>query len=532
MSSIFLRIYGGMLFSLLLVSLLSGIAITIFNSSRLVDYREAMVRGTFRIVSEMVAELPPQQRQKMLDQWSHRLTLPFSLVSQQTLALTQSEKKALRQGHVKLKALDERRAVVYSWVNSKLLLRGYIGAVSGQTSNGTISLLREYLNHLPPQRRAAEVMKLNKEAFSYPVNLISPENANLQPVQKEQLSMGGVVTVLDNEAESISLYAQLKNGHQLIQLGPLDLFKPYPFNLIIAISLFVLSSLSLAIYVLVRSMEKRLRKLERAATRFSSGDFAVRVDVKGRDSIGSLGTAFNAMASYIQHLISIQKEMIRGVSHELRTPVARLRFALEMIADAETDKARKIQLTGMDKDIEELDTLVDEFLTYANLEQGAPVIRLERHNIESIITRVVEDHLRLQSRVAIEHTPTNASEQRQFANIDQRYIHRAIQNLVGNACRYADTKIQIKFSATQDSCRISIDDDGPGIPEGQWERVFTAFARLDDSRTRKSGGYGLGLSIVQRIMYWHNGTAEVLHSPLGGARFRLTWPRKQITRNH
>ena len=253
----------------------------------------------------------------------------------------------------------------------------------------------------------------------------------------------------------------------------------------------------------------------------------MRVDVAGVDSIGSLGMAFNAMASHIQHLISIQKEMIRGVSHELRTPVARLRFALEMIADAETVKEREMQLTGMDKDIEELDTLVDEFLTYANLEQGAPTIRLQRHNIEDIVGRVVEEHLRLQSRVAIEHIPTNASDRRQLADIDQRYMHRAIQNLVGNACRYADSKIQVKFSATQDSCRVNVDDDGSGIPEDQWERVFTAFSRLDDSRTRKSGGYGLGLSIVQRIMYWHNGKVEVMHSPLGGARFSLTWPRKQ-----
>ena len=78
---------------------------------------------------------------------------------------------------------------------------------------------------------------------------------------------------------------------------------------------------------------------------FSGGDFEVRVDVAGADSIGRLAMAFNAMAGHIQRLLSIQKEMIRGVSHELRTPVARLRFALEMIADAETSKEREQQLT-------------------------------------------------------------------------------------------------------------------------------------------------------------------------------------------
>nr|WP_306671332.1 ATP-binding protein [Endozoicomonas sp. SESOKO2] len=274
-------------------------------------------------------------------------------------------------------------------------------------------------------------------------------------------------------------------------------------------------------------MEKRLRKLERAATRFSRGDFDVRVSLHGADSIGRLAQAFNAMAGHIQRLLSLQKEMIRGVSHELRTPVARLRFGLDLVADARTSEERDHQLEGMDKDIQELDNLVDEILTYANLEQGAPEVRFKRQDVDKIIGQVVSEHKRLQDRVAIEHVPCNILDPRRFADIDRRYMHRAIQNLVGNACRYADSKLEVRFSATQDTCRVDVDDDGPGIPEDQWDRVFSAFSRLDDSRTRKSGGYGLGLSIVRRIMYWHNGRAMVSHSPLGGARFSLVLPRKQ-----
>ena len=268
MSSIFLRIYGGLLFSLILVSLLSGIAVTVVNSSRLADYREAMVRGTFRIVSEKIAILPEHQRQEWLDDWGYRLAIPFSLVNAKALELTDGEKKKLSKGRVKLDMVDERQAVVYSQVSSNLLLRGYVTAISEQTSNGTISLLREHLSHLPAGKREAEVIKLNKAAFSYPVTLISMAETNLQPVQQEQLRQGGVVTLLDNESESVSLYAKLNDGEQLVRLGPLGLFSPYPFKLIITISLFVLSSLSLAIYILVRGMEKRLRKLERAANPF------------------------------------------------------------------------------------------------------------------------------------------------------------------------------------------------------------------------------------------------------------------------
>ncbi len=527
MSSIFLRIYGGLLFSLVLVSLLSGIAVTIVNSSRLADYREDMARGTFRLVSKKIAELPGDQRQPWLDDWGYRLAIPFTLRTAEQSNLGERDQERLRNGHVVVEMLDASQAYVFSWVEQDLVLQGNVAVISEQMTNGTISLLRERLRQLPVNQRALEIERLNHEAFSYPVDLVETSGAPLSPVQQEQLRKGGVVTLLDNEADTVSLYAMLDDSGQLIQLGPLGLLTPYPFKLILTISLFVLISLSVAIYVLVRGMEKRLRKLERAATRFSGGDFDVRVDVAGADSIGRLAMAFNAMAGHIQRLLSIQKEMIRGVSHELRTPVARLRFGLEMIADAETAQERESQLSGMDKDIQELDNLVDEFLTYANLEQGAPTIRFQRHDADQIVAQVVSEHLRLQSRVEIEHLPSKLSDRKRLSDLDQRYMHRAVQNLVGNACRHARSKIQVSFSVTQDSCRIDVDDDGPGIPEDQRERVFTAFSRLDDSRTRKSGGYGLGLSIVRRIMYWHNGRAVVRHSPMGGARFSLIWPRKQ-----
>lgn len=103
-----------------------------------------------------------------------------------------------------------------------------------------------------------------------------------------------------------------------------------------------------------------------------------------------------------------------------------------------------------------------------------------------------------------------------------------MQNLVSNALRHAETQVRLSFSIGLEHCRIDVEDDGPGVPEAEWERVFTPFLRLDDSRTRASGGHGLGLSIVRRIIYWHHGRAQVDRSQvLGGARFSLIWPRQQ-----
>ncbi|WP_083232535.1 ATP-binding protein [Endozoicomonas atrinae] len=527
MSSIFLRIYGGLLFSLVLVSVLSGIVVTIVNGVRMAEYREDMARGTFRLVSEVLASMPEDQRQKWLGEWGHKLSIPFSMLPLERSDFTPKEIELLSHGGIDVQMLTEKAAVITSLIDERWLLQGRVAEISEQMASGTVVFLRHLLAPYSPDERVTMLAQRSGESLSFPVSIVQYSGTSLTPLQNSQLQQGGIVTVLNIRDESLQLYAQMRDGDQILHLGPLKLLNPYPFKLILTLGLFVLISLSLAIYILVRGMEKRLRKLERAATRFSRGDFEVRVNVGGADSIGRLAMAFNAMADHIQRLLSLQKEMIRGVSHELRTPVARLRFGLDLIADARTQEEREAQLEGMDQDIQELDHLVDEFLTYANLEQGAPTISLKRHDVDKVVAQVVGEHLRLQNRVEIEHIPCNVLNPRRFVEIDRRYIHRAIQNLVGNACRYADSKVQVRFSSTQDTCRIDVDDDGAGIPEEQWERVFSAFSRLDDSRTRKSGGYGLGLSIVRRIMYWHGGRALVSHSPLGGARFSLVWPRKQ-----
>ena len=117
-----------------------------------------------------------------------------------------------------------------------------------------------------------------------------------------------------------------------------------------------------------------------------------------------------------------------------------------------------------------------------------------------------------------------------MVDAERRYLHRVVQNLVGNAVRYCDHKVRISGGIQGDgNAYICVEDDGQGIAEEDRVRIFEAFARLDDSRTRASGGYGLGLSIVSRIAYWFGGTIEVDESPdLGGARFIMRWPAKRF----
>ncbi len=526
MSSVFLRIYAGLLFTLVLVSILSGLGITIINSHRIAEYQEQMVEPPLMIVASQLRGMDQQQRIKWQTHWGEELGIAFRQVSPEESALSQSEQQQLETGRMVLRHSGERSATVWVQLSPETLLEGQVTFLSEQVFSGTLKLLRELLQDVLPSQRAETLQQLEDDLFSFPVQLLSSYQLGLLPSQQDVLQKGSVIPKLNENGRSVTLYGGM-SGQQVLKLGPLPLLDLYPIKLLVTLALFVLTSISVAIYILVRGLEQRLRKMERAATRISRGDLEVRVNLHGEDSVGRLAMAFNGMASHIQRLLSIQKEMIRAVSHELRTPVARLRFGLAMVADAESREELERQLDGMDKDIEELDKLVDEILTYANLEQGAPTIHFRRADVDEIVSQVVEEHRRQQDRIEVVHVPCRALEPKRWADIEQRYMHRAIQNLVGNACRYADSRIEVRFTVSQDTCRVDIDDDGPGIPEEHWDRIFTPFARLDDSRTRASGGYGLGLSIVRRIMLWHNGRALVGQSNLGGARFSLVWPRRQ-----
>jgi two-component system sensor histidine kinase RstB len=361
--------------------------------------------------------------------------------------------------------------------------------------------------------------------FGYPIILLPFSQLDLSTSDLSIIQNHDVLVRITIDGEGADTIIKLPEDNRVILMGPVKAFKPYApmgVGLIVFIGFMLLG---LGVYWVVSSFEMRLRKLEQATSRLSQGHLNARVGIHGSDPVSRLGQSFNKMAEHIQRLISVQREMVRAVSHELRTPVARIRFGLQIIEDTAGDDPFVMkQLTGMDSDIQELDELIDEILTYARLEEGGPLLDFELTNIQELVLQLV-DEARPPERVEVKFGGSIGSQHE--AEVEYRYMHRAIQNLIGNACRYAKSQVIVTFSVGADTCRVDVADDGPGIPEEEWNRVFTPFARLDDSRTRSSGGYGLGLSIVRRITYWHGGRAMVSRDErLGGAKFSLVWPKR------
>ena len=529
MNSIFVRIYGGILVALLIIGAATYVGVDLINQYRAGQYRERMAEGTFFLLGEGLREQSGADRAEWLREMSRRLGASLRIHPGADLSLTYRERLHLDEGRVVIREhqKSERITVLYHVPGGDDYLVTSLERLSEQQARATAGLILDRLKAVAPEQRAQSLARL-VPYFGFPLSLAEWGEVGLDEEQYQRLDRNETVLLLTDSTRrdaTLYLYVPIPGDHRVLVLGPMTLFDPFPWELLVVASLLALCLVALSTYLQVRPLQTRLRHLERAVKRLGGGDLTAHADVRGGDSIGQLAATFNGMTAHIRRLIHAQREMTRAVSHELRTPVARLRFGLEMLADSESAEARRERLDALDRDIDQLDQLIDEILTYARLEQGTPTIDFQPVYLVEVCEQLRGelDTIRGDIVIDVEGDRTLA------VDGDPRYLHRILQNLVTNALRYAQARIRMTIRLEGDGERVvlDVDDDGSGIPEHQRERVFKPFARLDQSRHRASGGYGLGLSIVKRIVDWHGGEVRVLESDWGGARFQVILPREQ-----
>ncbi|WP_180138873.1 sensor histidine kinase BfmS [Acinetobacter sp. YH12043] len=528
--SIFLRIYAGLVMLVVLVAVFSYLLVQIINYQRAQEYRESLTNGMAYIISEGVARQPNlQQKMDWVSDASDLLELPIYYVEASKVDITRAEGRRLADRKAVVR-WDAKTGVAYIVIGLRDDPSHYLYIKADNITERQMKALPvfilDYLVYYPGQEK--EYLKRIQDYFSYPISI---ENVQSLPLDSEQIGRlrldHSIILYRDSASirgTTISIISPIPSStSEVLVMGPVPLFNWMPFQLAAGITLLSLFVLSLGIYGLLVPMQRKLREVSYALNKMKTGNMSLRLPVEGSDEMATLASSYNNMSDHIQRLIEAQRELMRAVSHELRTPVARIRFAVEMMADEDDYDYRLQQVEQIDKDIEALNTLIDEIMTYAKLEQGMPSIEFEDIDLFEVLDQVAVETDALKTGKVVEVLPMPVPV---TVEAERRYLHRVVQNLVGNAVRYCEQKILISGGLdAKGMAYICVEDDGPGIPEADRARIFEAFARLDDSRTRASGGYGLGLSIVSRIAYWFGGEIQVDQSPtLGGARFIMIWP--------
>jgi len=532
--SIFLRIYAGLVILVVLVAVFGYLLVQIINYQRAQEYRESLTDGISYVISEGVARQPgKQQKIDWVSDASDLLELPIYYTDASKVELSRTEKKRI-EAQKSVVRYDASNSIAYIIIglrdDPQHFLSIKVDKISERQMKALPIFVLDYLMFYPGQEQ--EYLAKIQKHFSYPINIYNIQDINLDSEQIGRLRQDQSVMLYKDSATmrgtTISIVSPIPNQPtRVLVLGPVPMFNWMPLQLSAGITLFSLFLLSLGVYGLILPLERKIRQVRYALNRMKSGDLSLRVPIEGSDEMANLASSYNNMSDHIQRLIEAQRELMRAVSHELRTPVARIRFGTEMLAEEDDYNHRMHQVDMIDKDIEALNTLIDEIMTYAKLEQGTPSLDFAEIALFDVLDQVAveTEALKTQKEIELVAPPVYLK-----VDAERRYLHRVVQNLVGNAVRYCDNKVRITGGIHSDGMAfVCVEDDGAGIPEQDRQRVFEAFARLDDSRTRASGGYGLGLSIVSRIAYWFGGEIKVDESPtLGGARFIMTWPAKRF----
>ena len=233
------------------------------------------------------------------------------------------------------------------------------------------------------------------------------------------------------------------------------------------------------------------------------------------DEIGRLARTMNSMLDRLEESSIRQRQFVSDASHELRSPVASIRAQLEVALRRGPAANWPVVATRVLDEDERLEQAVDELLELARTQESEPT-----ETAEVDLDEVVLEETTRARRVPIDTSQVSGGRvlgsERQFA--------RVVRNLLDNACRHAASKVSLTLGTRDGSVWLVVDDDGPGIPVADRERVFDRFTRLDEGRARDAGGVGLGLSMVKAIVERHGGSVVVDDAPLGGARLIVQLP--------
>jgi signal transduction histidine kinase len=308
--------------------------------------------------------------------------------------------------------------------------------------------------------------------------------------------------------EGPTVVIRLADGRWLAAAFADDEQRAYLLHLAMIVTLIV-ALIAVLCLPLARKITRRIEDLRRGVEGLGAGALGTRVQVVGRDEVAELATQFNRAAIRIEALVAGQQRMLASASHELRSPLARLRLAIELLAEAAPQQRALANEAG--RDVEELDALVGDLLLASRLEARPPV----REPID-LAALLAEEVQRAGAR--------DMSSGPAAYEGDPAALRRLVRNLLENAARHGRPPVEAGVEAMANGWRIVVEDRGPGVAESERERIFAAFYRPAGHR-EGDGGVGLGLSLVRQIAQRHGGSARCEPRPGGGSRFVVELPR-------
>jgi signal transduction histidine kinase len=263
------------------------------------------------------------------------------------------------------------------------------------------------------------------------------------------------------------------------------------------------------VVLMIRRMTRPMADLAAAAERLGRGEAVPPVPERGPEDVRQTTRAFNRMHGRLQRFVQDRTRMLAAISHDLRTPLTSLRLRAEFVDDEET-RAKILEA------LDEMERMTEATLAFAREEARREDTRTV--DLAALVDSLCEDLRDLGMDVSYGGPPSLLYPCRSMS------LKRAVRNLIENAVTYGK-RARVTLTRDEQEMRIVIDDDGPGIPEADFERVFAPFVRLEESRSQETGGIGLGMAIARSIVRGHGGDITLANRAEGGLRVAIHLPR-------
>ncbi len=281
--------------------------------------------------------------------------------------------------------------------------------------------------------------------------------------------------------------------------------------------LFILLSVLTLLYFLLRRVLSPLKGIQQSVKKICSGELSHRIVTNRKDEFGDLSKEINAMADDVENMLEAKRQLLLAISHELRSPITRAKVALSLMDDKKLKE-------GLENDLGEMETMISGLLEAETLNHRHQILNLENTNINSLVSEVVgkfypEENI----KQALCDTHTDIP-------IDDARIRFTIKNLISNALKHRkqkDDEVVIITEKTDSEVKIKVIDNGVGIPEKHLAHITEPFYRVDPSRQRETGGYGLGLYIIDKIINAHHGVMRIESKENEGTEVVISLPLSQ-----
>ncbi|MGK0270095.1 MAG: signal transduction histidine kinase [Cocleimonas sp.] len=401
--------------------------------------------------------------------------------------------------------------------------------------NNRIELLRQVI-YYGGEEAATDVLENKRLSSSRTtVYVVDDNNKDIlgRSVDMNNSTIKKHESVESTDGETYQIYSTLRPRTRNTLTRMMRPFQRSPGIYLLWLGIAVLLS-GLVCFGLARYLSQPIRKLQLAARKLSQGALDTRVsDSIGnrRDEIADLGHDFDQMAARLQSLINNQKQLLSDISHELRSPLARMQLAVGL-ARKKLGPDVPTEIDRIEQETERLDELVGQSLTLSRLDAGAAYAKDDFIDIGKLLENIIS-HCNFEATEQNKKVVFNL-EQSWTIPANSELLHRALENIIRNAIRYTevDTFVEVDLSQLdKQQFKISIGDQGPGVPENKISSLFEPFVRLSEARDRDSGGYGLGLAIAKRAIEFHQGHISAKNKPSGGLLIEVVLPLDNIKNN-